>query len=186
MTNGAGRWRHACHANYETFGHTHTHTDTCSHCGCCTWPRPHTGLPQLIRQNKLWAKFPFRVAVSFFQLVKISFIVYDKQTMRQRESHVLQPGRGRVCYRGRGGKKSPHWTLSHAPINLQRKTSWAKSCSTFAFSHTRCEKETFNFPNTFRTNEKSSPVANVGTLVVPQKLPSFRVSFWGVSNSSGE
>lgn len=24
MTNGAGRWRHACHANYETFGHTHT------------------------------------------------------------------------------------------------------------------------------------------------------------------
>lgn len=106
-----------------------THTDTCSHCGCCTWPRPHTGLPQLIRQNKLWAKFPFRVAVSFFQLVKISFIVYDKQTMRQRDSHVLQPGRGRVCYRGRGGKKSPHWTLSHAPINLQRKTSWAKVAS---------------------------------------------------------
>lgn len=52
--------------------------------------------PQLIRQNKLWAKLcglaPFRVAVSFFQLVKISFIVYDKQTMRQRDSHEEKVG----------------------------------------------------------------------------------------------
>lgn len=28
MTNGAGRWRHACHANYETFGHSHTVAQT--------------------------------------------------------------------------------------------------------------------------------------------------------------
>lgn len=60
------------------------------------------------------------------------------------------------------GRKTPRWTLSHAPINLQRKTSWAKvaplslSCT---HTHTRCEEETFNFPNTFRTNENSSPVA---------------------------
>lgn len=102
-----------------------THTYTHTHTGRNVQPlwALHLAPPQLIRQNKLWAKFPFRVAVSFFQLVKISFIVYDKQTMRQRDSHVLQPPRGSVCYRGR---MRPHWTLSHAPINLQRKTSWAK------------------------------------------------------------
>lgn len=174
MTNGAGRWRHACHANYETFGHTHTHTDRNVQ---PLWAL-HLAPPQLIRQNNLWAKFPFRVAVSFFQLVKISFIVYDKQTMRQRDSHVLQPARGSVCYRGR---MRPHWTLSHAPINLQRKTSWAKLLHFRFLAHTRCEEETFNFPNTFRTNENSSPVSQCRHSRCAAKTSQFpRILFGGL------